>query len=561
MWRSALRSILALASIPAIAAAQPIVHVRAETRIELRVSRQPEAVEVEGTLRDDRGEPLPDRAVELRMATPDGERTLGREVGRTDAAGRVSARFGLEPGSYHVSARFVGDESYDRVDVGQRVDLDKAHVRLGMSVDGAGRLDRLNLDEPEHRFRVRAESPEGGGGLPVALHNELDDVLASGTTGPDGTVVLSVRSEALGPPAAGRLKVHTEGDARRARAQTEVLVVRFRPTRLELSATPERIRAGEPLELTGRLSDSAGPIARKAVGLYAGDEHLATVLTGDDGRWRREIRLEGPDGPVPIHARFASDAPWRPAARSTPVRIALSSRGATPWWWLLVPMVLCGLLIAWLSRREAAEEPREEAGERAPSAPPGIVSGRPVARSAERRDVAGTVVDADGSFPLGGAVVALEAGERTRETRTDERGGFRFDEVPDGGWRLHVRAEGYEARQTDVAVPHRGQWSGLRVRLRSLREVALATYRPVAEALTPERRWWAHWTARELLSRARGPERRELQTLTELVERAVYGAAPPRDEDVREIERRSAHVATRIGADPEPIRGGRASDR
>src|SRR5690606_2254186 len=111
-------------------------------------------------------------------------------------------------------------------------------------------------------------------------------------TGADGRVSLAAASEALGPPATGRLVVHTPGDARRAEAQTEVLVVRYRPILLDLDASPTTVRTGETVSLRGRLHDRSGPLPRRAVGLFDGEAHLATVLTDDDGRFARALEVE-----------------------------------------------------------------------------------------------------------------------------------------------------------------------------------------------------------------------------------------------------------------------------
>ncbi|MEQ8454660.1 MAG: carboxypeptidase regulatory-like domain-containing protein [Sandaracinaceae bacterium] len=543
-----------LAAPPSTVRAQPVVRVRAESRIELRVERAPGEVRVTGVLRDDRGEPLTDQSVEVRVSDAAG-RTVAREVTRTGVSGQLSARFPVDPTASRLSATFSGDERYRGVDVAQQLDLGRAHVRLGLARDDGQRLDRLDLDLESHELRVRAESAEGGDGLSVTLRSEVGDLLATGTTGADGTAVLRVRSERLGPPAADRLIVATDGDERRARAQTEVLVVRYRDATLSLEATPSRLEPGAALRMEGRLYDRAGPLPRRAVGLFAERRHeppllLDTVLTDREGRFAREVTLgEGSSGTVGVRARFTSDAPWRPSAESETAPITLTPPSAAPWPWLLVPMALCALAIFWVSRRSAPEPTRASITAVPPPAPPGIEAAeRRGARGAAFRDVGGRVLDSDSGTAIAAAVVTLRLGDSTRETRSDAAGAFSFSQLAEGEHRLSVDAPGYESRDAVVPIPHGGGWLDARVRLRSLRELAVRHYASVAERLAPGRRWWALWTPRELLERARRDARAEATSLTEAVERAAYAAPHPSPEDVQEIGRRSESVSRSLDA-------------
>ncbi|MCB9591308.1 MAG: carboxypeptidase regulatory-like domain-containing protein [Sandaracinaceae bacterium] len=542
-------AVAALLAAPARVAAQPIVSVRAETRIELRV-RRGATVRVGATLRDDRGNSLADRQLTVRIAEPGGVQR-GSETGTTDARGELEVTFEVEPGTYQFEARYAGDESYDDTRVELLLDLERAHVRLLMS-PVEGRLDRLDLDVPTHRLRVRAESDAGGGGLEVRLENELEELLASGTTAEDGSVVLEVASAALGSPAAGRMIVKTSGDAQRAPAQTEVLVVRFRPTALTLTTTAARVEAGQPVRVEGQLRTSERPLARKAVGIYAGDRHLETVLTDGEGRFAREIVLEDNEGTVALTARFEGDAPWRPAASSEPVEVRIEPRGATPARWLLVPIALSALLLGllwWRGRRKdaSAEAPRSS---HVP-APPGIHVATEAAASprAGRRDVAGIALDADEGEPIAGARVELTGPGEPLSAVSDDAGAFAIAEVPDGRWTIRVEHASYESREAIVDVPHRGALAALQVRLRSLRQVALRKYAPLAEALVPQRRWWAFWTPRELADRARASVRGDVEEVTRAVEEVVWSAGPPAPDSVEEIGRRASELASEVRED------------
>ncbi|MCZ7678464.1 MAG: carboxypeptidase-like regulatory domain-containing protein [Sandaracinaceae bacterium] len=427
--------------------AQPTVRVRAQTRLELQVGRTEGGVAVTGTLRDDLGEPLPDRAIELRVRDEAGQ-SRGMRRAATDAAGRVTASFPLETGSYRVTARWSGDDGHDAVEVQQPVDLDRAYVRLSVVVGHGGRLD---LDAPSHEVEVTATSAEGGAGLVVEVRDELDAELARATTDARGAARLSLASRALGPPAAGRLVVRTAGDARRARAQTEVPVVRFRTTSIAMSAAPRRVTRGERVEIEGRLFDSQGPLARRAVGVFADEIHLATVLTDDDGRFAPALELEGegrrerPHGALRERRAVADVRDVRAAARRR------RGAGSTPWPWLLGSMIACAIVVSLLSRRPRAlpalaSEPSEEA------ARPGILTARAVSRGAQRRDVAGRVLDADEGTPVAGARIGLRDGSGGAvETTADAEGRFAIERVDGGGVDLRGLGRGLPAERGRAA--------------------------------------------------------------------------------------------------------------
>ncbi len=523
--------------VPTAVAAQPVVRVRAEARIELHVGREPGVVRIEGTLRDDLGQALADRRVEVRVLDA-AQQLRGRALDRTDGAGSIRATFPLEPGEYRVVARWDGDDDHQRVEVAQALDLARAHVRLVVGLGGAGRID---LDNAEHRVEVRGSSDEGGAGLRIEIRDELDRPLADGVTDLEGRLHFTIPTAALGEPAAGRLLVRTPGDARRAAAQTEVPIVRFRPSQIALEASAERAASGEPVTLSGRLFDSAGPLGRRAVGLFVDERHLETVLTDDLGRFSRSVEVSE-EGTVQIVASYVSDAPWRTSARSAPVILTLEGTGSAPWPWLLAPTLACALAVWWLSRRP---EPTRvgTSSEPAVTAKAGVEVARPTSAVAQHREVAGTVVDAEDGQPIAAAVLTLTSGDGPhRSVLTDDDGRFAVEGLPGSDWTLEARATGYLVTEARIHLPHRGQWSATRVRLRTLRQAALIEYRPVAEALAPQPKWWAFWTPRELADRAASKARREVQDLTADVERAVYAATPPDPRDVEAIAERAAKM-------------------
>ena len=500
-------------------------------------------------LRDDRGDPLADRAVAVRLFEPDGL-ALGRRGGRTDSAGRFVARYAAQAGSYRLEANYEGDADYRGVQVAQEIDLSLADVRLTLGAAG-GRLDRVDLDRPTISLRVTAESDAGSGGLHVQLENELHQPLAEGRTDAGGAVRLEVSTAALGSVGAGRIIARTDADDRRGPAQTEVFVVRFRPTEVTLQLEQPDVEAGDPVALNGTLTTSRGPIGRKAIGIFAGSEHLETLLTDARGRFAGEVVLSQNTGQVSLIARFASDAPWRPEAASAPVPVTIRARGGTPARWLLIPigLSLLVLLLIWrFSPGEAARE-RDRESQKPPS-PPGIeFGGSSAARESSRRDVQGVVLDTDSGEPIEGAWIRLESEGRQHEIRSDRGGAFRFETLDDGRWTIRASTEGFQPREASFTIPHRGRLAALTVRLRSLRQIALGAFDPLGERLAPKRRWWAFWTPRELARRAPIAARAEIEEVARDLEEIAY-AAPLADPDqVEQIGQRSQRLADELGQD------------
>ncbi len=530
--------VLSAASMPSLtsrASAQLSVRVRAESRIELRTEREAGRVIVIGVLRDDLGEQLADREVTLHAQSTDGVRGERRTV-RTDETGQLRAEFALPVGAYRLGATFAGDADHERVEVERALDLDRADVRLRVNVPAHG---RLRLDVPEHVIDILAESAAGGAGLRVELADELGRTLGTGTTDPEGRLRFVVRSDQLGPPAAGRLVARGAADALRADAQTEVPVVRVSPTRLILALAHSRVQVGEQLRAHGRLTDHAGrPLPREAVGLFDRSEHLATVLTDESGAF--DVRVEAThEGVRELVARYDSDAPWRESSASTVVRVEVASTSGRPLGWLFGTMGLTALALLWLGSR----------GRKRPAlAPPqgptprsaGVVAGQRRGR-ADRADLGGTVLDVRDDEPVAGARVSISRGgaaDSFRATESAQAGSFALEDLPPGAYELRIEAAGYSHCAHSLVIPHRGEWSAIRVRLDSLRDRALDAVVPVAAEYLPQRALETA-TPREVLERARahGAVPTGLPDLTARAERAAYAAAPPTATDVEATER------------------------
>jgi hypothetical protein len=513
-WYFATGLVVGIALSAGSANAERTVRVRAETRIELDVSRDGPSWAVRGTLRDDGGGALGAREVHVSLRPERGSVLASRTL-VTDASGAFSLEVPGADGPAIVDATFLGEADLESSSVRVVVDQRRAHVVILVRLpDG----NRLSLDAPSHTVRVSASSAAGGGGLVIALLNELGDELGAGTTDATGSLELEVASSSLGPAAAGRLVARSLADDTRASAQTEVPIVRYRRTTLVWEDDATEL-APDTL-LRARLATSVGPLDRYAVGVFVDGQHVATRLTAADGTLTfhldPSLTTSGPTAAVSV--RFDSNAPWLEGCESAPRELVIStSTRMVPWIALASAVVFLGAAW-WLRRRPALDDTTARHRRVA-----GVTGARATQVRATIRGVSGTVVHAATGEPIGGAKVRVGTAEAT----TGPLGAFDLL-VPDGSASLLVEAAGFEPLQQRLVVPHRGEWRGARVGLESRRDVASRLLLEVL-SVTTRGEMGSTATDRELLAIARslGTESAELDALVAEVERIVYGEAPP----------------------------------
>ncbi|HEV7799625.1 MAG TPA: carboxypeptidase-like regulatory domain-containing protein, partial [Burkholderiales bacterium] len=131
----------------------------------------------------------------------------------------------------------------------------------------------------------------------------------------------------------------------------------------------------------------------------------------------------------------------------------------------------------------------------------------------------------------------------------DPGGSFSIPHLEPGSYRIESRAPGYLPESTDVRIPHAGEGSGLRVRLRSLRTLALEAHRPLVRRVFATRELQHTATVRET-QRGAPPDwpGSTLEHLSTLVEQTAYAPAEPTPEHVQAIERHANELLQ--GRDP-----------
>src|SRR5262249_26996825 len=103
-------------------------------------------------------------------------------------------------------------------------------------------------------------------------------------------------------------------------------------------------------------------------------------------------------------------------------------------------------------------------------------------------------------------------------------------------------------------IPHRGEWSDMRVQLQSLRAAAVMAYKPAALRMLPSADAWPRLTPRETLQSAAraGRATGAFGQLTEQVEQAAYARTPPSEDDVAAVERGAQEALSRFPSVPIP---------
>lgn len=529
--------------------AEPLVRVRAESRIELGVAHQELGMSVSGALRDELGTPLMQRPLALEARALDDSGEPWRVTVETDENGRFSLDLADADRDYRLLATFAGDATHRGVRVERKVERARADVRLELRLPQGNAID---LDADTFAVHSVAESDAGGDGITMRLLDETGREIARGVTNSQGKLALNVPTALLGTPGAGLVRIESMRDARRAEAQTEARIVRRRAVMVSLRADAGPFEAGNPIRVTGEVRTRGGPRAGVPVGLFATTQHLETVVTNAEGKFEGQLWIDTLPGPLAITARTEADATGAYAISEARLLLTIVPARPLPIGWIAGLLAICGgvlWLAAVLRKRRALNEGTAQEEE--------VVAGASIrpARAQGRRDrhrVHGRALDARNDGAIVGARVAVmhEKAEGSCVLATDAYGRFASPVLLSGRARVRIEAGGYVATETEIEIPHRGEWSAFVVRLDSLRARALLPYRRLLLRALPSARAWGIWTTREAkdwLAERVPQEREALAALTLQVERACYASQPPSEGEVSEIEQGAEALQNRIG--------------
>ncbi|MEY4577577.1 MAG: hypothetical protein RL701_2280, partial [Pseudomonadota bacterium] len=311
-----------------------------------------------------------------------------------------------------------------------------------------------------------------------------------------------------------------------------------------------------------QLHTQLAVVAQRAVGVFVGERHLATLITDAQGKAEQTLLARDAElapGPHTLLARFESDLPGLLSSHSQRVAITVEPPPRPNTAWLIAPALASLAFTMWSARRRQRRNiAAAPVAVRTPEVRLGaVVRGRAAATFA----LSGKVEDVDTSQGIAAVLQLLDpTGAQTAVIEVAASGEFASAAVAAGAYRVRVVSPGYEAAEFALAIPHHGTGSDLRISLRSLRVVALDTYVNVAGHVVADKTL-ASGTVRETLAAAMSGGRAgpSFEPLAHSVEQIAYARAVPFENDLVELQRTAAtalqEIAQRSPAPQDPDLG------
>lgn len=490
----------------ATAHAQPVLRVRAETRIDLRVVDG----HVVGSLVDDVASGLPGQRLSVILSSDD---VRQRAVVMTDGEGE----FEIEPTRdlpLDVEATFEGDEHFERSNATRRLE----NIPTTLRFDSEERS--FDLDETTHTIVVEIAGPESTD-QELVLRNELGYLL--GRTPASSVATWTIPSPELGPTGAGMFKVVLQDSAERVLADSEIRIVRFRQPVIAL----ERVDAESTSTLTvrGQMEDSSGPLRRRALSVILDNERVDTLLSDNEGAFEWSTPLE--PGAHTLYVRFESDQVGHPSTESETLEIVTGGSWAADLWFLL-PFVLFALFALWLRRSQpeslvAALEPVVRG-----------VSLQIPTKTMRTQEVSGRLKDLVDGKSKPGHVRAVPDDGQPQRFEIAEDGSFSF-ELASGKWRLVFGSPGHAPEILDLRSPHDGRFQNMNVRLENWRHRAVRVLRRAATGVLG-RRDLTSTTVHQLRSEP------EIAEIASDVETIAYGPGDRDGAAIGALEEKAAQI-------------------
>lgn len=513
----------------ALVHAAPIVEIKAKTALSLTRVRVADegSVDVVGQLVDQlTGDGLTGQPVDIAI----GDRTVSSITGPN---GTFEARVPAPPGAIRVTLSYGGDRLIDRA------------APIAIATDPSKRSIQLAVEVTEHpagaSVHVTAVGENGPITVPIAL---AIAATAAETWTPiaPATKTFAVHTVArrdVGGPGLYRLRATFAGDVRTQPAVKDAVLELSASTTTTMTLGQSQLAYEDRLGVTGRVLDAdSQPVAGAAIALTSADRRIAHTATANDGTYRFSIKGEAlGEGTISLQVAADPGRSYLKPSRSDPRDIAISKPHPVPVWYTIAGFAATGLVAAafFVARRApwrrfgdrlmptevalAASAAGESAGGLV-AAKPGIVS---TLRRAADDSFSGVVRDSVRNRPIANAVIRIANDQTGYEAVAATDGSFTVSPLSVGQWRVAVSADGHVTEQFAIAMPHRGEFRGVRIDLVPVREKAFQLYRRVAEPTLPHSRLWGIWSPRQIVDHVRTKRPSPaLQELTNWIEEIYF---------------------------------------
>jgi hypothetical protein len=481
-WAAA---VLCLATVAAIPSAQALdIRVQGKATLQLDARAAGTRLIASGQLIDDLGKPLPQRGVELILFDASGSEVQSW-LRTTDRHGRFRVSTDADPGSYRWVASFATTSHVEGTTGTARVTARSAPVELSVR---APEIVRMNA---ESAIPVTVRASVGGSGLDVPVSIRVDGrAVGRVEPGPDGRGQLDIASYVSPGERSISAEIAPAEHREAAEASTRIRAVRNPSVEVDFEPVITRLQRG--FEISGHVTDRAGPVSKMPVtaellhlsrrGDQTSEEPGPTRRLQTDGSGRFEAFVDRDAlsrGMWQARIEATPDVGESVVARSTSLELESGFSGGVLTFAAGLALVALlaavgweawGPLTRWLEERRTSRQ-RREARENAfkqqedvevstwhdegsdPPADPGSVG------------VGGVVWDPWRSTPVAGATVTLEPdgqAESTHRITADDTGRFELAEVSQGSWILRLNAPGFVEATGPIRLPHDGEYSGAR---------------------------------------------------------------------------------------------------
>lgn len=497
------------------------IRVRGQGKLYADIQAAGTSAQVAGVLRDELGQPLPQRPVELKITQEDTRQVVQDQLLMTDMQGRFGFQQVLPQGRYVVTINFAEDDHLDGAQASRVIELVQAPYRLEVQgpslVVGRKRAAPLRLRATVSGVGVRA-------GVEVFVNEQRASLVELDHY---GRGAFDVRDALV--PGANQIRVvlPSQGpDIPGAQATTSMRFAQDVQLTLELGLGHDRFERG--LKLTGQVSDPLGPLpggeaiieferladkapaqdTRELIEAVGQEEDAQDAPLSDEGDKEKPAPALNPQerssyksqAKVDERGRFVGFAPqqslrdglWSarviympevgaPVTQTTKTQEL--DRSASRWilhlLGLLTIVIGVGVLaqrqylgkLATLLRRRRAKPQPLNFDQEEPLTLERLSEQEAGPNPAGSDGIAGIIWDAWRSAPIPGALILIQraAGEAEAQplaqAYADERGQFRLEALPAGEHELVISAQGFARGRMMVQLPHHGQLAATRISL------------------------------------------------------------------------------------------------